>query len=100
MCRQLNGGRVTLEFCSNDKIGDIKKNIERKNGIPAALQYLVWSGRVLDDSYSLFWYGIKNEATLHLSNKLRGGGPKVHWRNQQFSSKDSRCADLSFSGLH
>ena len=75
-CRQLDGSSVTLEVCSDDKICDIKKKLEHKMGVPAGLQCLVWSGKVLDDSHSLFWYSIRKEATLHLHNQLRGGGPK------------------------
>ena len=59
-------------------ISDIKKRLKHKISVPAGLHYLVWSGKVLDDSHPLFWYGIKKGATLHLSTQLRGGGPKSH----------------------
>ena len=78
LCCQLDCSSVTLEVCAVDTIGDIKKRLEHKIGVPAGLHYLVWSGKDLDDSHSLFRYGIKKEATLHLRTQLRGGGPKSH----------------------
>ena len=80
LCCRLYCSSVTLEVCAVDTIGDIKKRLEHKIGVPAGLRYLVWSGKVLDDSHSLSWYGIKKEATLHLRTQLRGGGPKSHGR--------------------
>ena len=54
----------------------LKELMEGKDGIPVHYQCLVYQGRVLLDGMSLHELSIGNNATLHLTSGLFGGGKR------------------------
>lgn len=72
--KTLTGKTMTLDCSSMDKISDIKKMIEIKEGIADDQQRLIFAGSQLEDDRFLFQYDIFMESTLHMVLRLRGGG--------------------------
>lgn len=73
-CKTLNGNTITLESEPTDSIGNIKKQIQDKEGIPLDEQKLFFEGKQLDNNLTLQDYNITNDNLLSLTLFLRGGG--------------------------
>lgn len=54
-------------------VNDVQISIQEIEGIPIDQQRLIFTGRQLDDFRCLDFYGIKEDSTLHLVLRLRGG---------------------------
>ncbi|PWA65592.1 polyubiquitin [Artemisia annua] len=62
----IRGNTITLDVISRYTIGDVKSLIQDKEGIWLHEQTLVYQGRKLDNSRTLFSYLIQDETTLRL----------------------------------
>lgn len=78
--KTLTGGTVSLHPLSfGETIDVIRECFWRREGTTPDQQRLVFAGKQLEDGRTLADYGVKNECTLHLILRLRGGyAPPVH----------------------
>lgn len=58
--KTLTGKTLTLDVEVGDTIESIKQKIQDKEGIPVDQQILIFSGKELEDTYTLGDYGIEN----------------------------------------
>eukprot|EP00286_Rhodomonas_abbreviata_P026500 CAMPEP_0181307598 /NCGR_PEP_ID=MMETSP1101-20121128/10976_1 /TAXON_ID=46948 /ORGANISM="Rhodomonas abbreviata, Strain Caron Lab Isolate" /LENGTH=222 /DNA_ID=CAMNT_0023413847 /DNA_START=115 /DNA_END=779 /DNA_ORIENTATION=- len=71
--KTLTGKTIALQVDGSDSIEAVKTKIQEKEGVPAAEQRLVFSGKSLVDSHVVSDYAIAQASTLHLASRLRGG---------------------------
>lgn len=71
--RNTDGRTYTFQIQTNITVGDLKKKIEERLKVPASQQRLTYSDRELENHNSLKYYNIKNESTIFLLLRLRGG---------------------------
>ena len=68
------GRSVLLTVTAAHTVGEVKKMIQDKEGIPSELQRIVFAGKPLRDGHHLSDYNINREATLHVALPMKGGG--------------------------
>ncbi|WCJ21033.1 Ubiquitin family protein [Euphorbia peplus] len=61
---------ISVDVSQLDTIGEVKKKIEEKEGIPADDQRLVYAVDKLEDHRTLAEYKIKDKSTINLLLKL------------------------------
>ena len=71
--KSVTGKTITLEVSTEDTISVVKEKIRNKELIPSDLQRLIFACKELEDQHTLSDYHIKNDDTLHLTLRLRGG---------------------------
>ena len=82
------GRTITVVFSPERATRFMKKEIERKTGIPTDHQQLVAGGRVLMDNASLKEIGFSDGRTIELTAKLLGGVKNK--RNGKRKEKEGR----------
>lgn len=70
----VSGRSITMEVDPEDTVANVKAKIQEREGVPPEHQRLLHGGNQLDDDFTLDFYQIQNNATLHLVMRLRGGG--------------------------
>lgn len=66
------GKTLTLSVCSRSTVGEVKRNVQDREGIPPDQQSLLFNGRDMEDDRTLGDYNIPHQSTLHLRLKLSG----------------------------
>ena len=74
LTRTLSGKTLTLEVGRLDTVGQVKWNIQEKEGVPLDQQCLIFGGKQLEDNRTLHDYGLRKGSTIHQTLRLRGGG--------------------------
>ena len=73
----ITGETITVEVEPTGSLADVKRQVQAKEGVPAAQQRFVFAGRHLDDAgnshCTLADHGVLALSTLHLALRLRGG---------------------------
>ncbi|XP_072170933.1 uncharacterized protein [Diadema setosum] len=74
LVQTLNGKTITIDTCSKDTIGELKKKIQERTGDAPQQQALTHAGKPLDqDSATLQQYKIGQQSTIVMNARLRGG---------------------------
>lgn len=71
--KTLVGKTLTYDLQPHMTIGQIKERIAQTENIPPDQQRLIFSGKQLEDQHTLEHYEIKDQSSLHLILRLRGG---------------------------
>jgi len=69
--KTLTGKIIPLDVDFFDTFYDIKSKIYKKEGIPIDQQRLLYSGRQLENEFTLADYNVQKDSTLHLILRLR-----------------------------
>lgn len=71
--RTTEGKHICVRIWEQMRVLELKKEIQDKLGIPAALQILIFSGICLQEQHFLQHYKVEKDSTIILSHRLRGG---------------------------
>ena len=91
----LNGRTIALEVEDDILVLEVKQQIEDIEGIPLNQQRLVFSGKQMEDPRTLRHYNVRNNSTVSLLLRLRGGGKKLKAKkngcNCKTGCKNGKC---------
>ncbi|KAF7661965.1 hypothetical protein LDENG_00248640 [Lucifuga dentata] len=72
--RNEKGKTTTYDVSLGQTVGDFKKQVESREGVPARQQRLVHeSNEMQNDLHKLSDYNVREHSTIHLTFHLRGG---------------------------
>lgn len=71
--KTLNNKSITLKVKLENTVKDLKELIKEKEGHKVEEQRLNFNGKELDNSKTLFEYGVQSESTFHCVTRLKGG---------------------------
>ena len=72
--KTLTGRTISIEVSPKRSVEELKQIYAQVDGMPADQQRLVFAGQQLEDGRSLADYGIKDDSTVAIGLRLRGGG--------------------------
>jgi hypothetical protein len=72
--RTLEGSKFILHMKSSDLVWKLKEKIEDEEGISPDKQRIIFNGKQLESCKSLNYYKVESNSTLHVVQRLRGGG--------------------------
>ncbi|XP_072565124.1 polyubiquitin-like isoform X3 [Paramormyrops kingsleyae] len=67
------GKTHTYEITPGETVSEFKRKVFNKERVPVDQQRLIYKGRQMEDGKKLEDYGVKNESTIDLTLRLRGG---------------------------
>mmetsp|Transcript_46502 Transcript_46502/g.95107 ORF Transcript_46502/g.95107 Transcript_46502/m.95107 type:complete len:785 (+) Transcript_46502:51-2405(+) len=107
--KTLTGKTIPLDVSPHDTVADMKRMLNKREGIPVDHMRIIYAGKQVEDARSLGSYNIQKESTLHLVLRLRGGeAERAHdayttaWVNKksgQVSKENHHTPVLAFSGV-
>ena len=71
--RTLTAKRLIISIFPTDLVEQLKAAIQDTEGFPPDQQRLIFANTVMEDGHSLASYGVRNDDTVHLVLRLRGG---------------------------
>ncbi len=71
--KTMNGKSNAIDIEATDTVATLKSKVADKEGVPAEQQRLVYNGKQLEDEATLESYEIKEQTTVHLVMRLKGG---------------------------
>ncbi len=71
--KTLTGKEIEIDMEPTDKVERIKERVEEKEGIPPPQQWLIFSGKQMNEKTASD-YKVTGGLVLHLVLVLRGGG--------------------------
>lgn len=87
---RLISGKTMLQWVNQlDLVQNLKHALSIKLGIPSAAQRLLHNGKQLEDPFPICFYGIKTDASIILTLRLRGGAAGESSTAKAFSYKDA-----------
>ena len=93
--KSMSGKTIHVNVSKHDDVKALKAKITDKDGVPGDQQRLIFDGNQLEDRVRVFDYGIKDQCTIHLVLRLRGGGCPTYYIDD--SLLDS-AFDYDFTG--
>jgi hypothetical protein len=63
---------LTLKVCSEDRIEDVKRMVQKEDGIPPDEQQFTFLGKYIEEGMKLSDYDVSEGSTIYLMLRLRG----------------------------
>ena len=69
----LQGQKSTYDIKPHETVRNFKERVQRREGVPADQQRLIYQNRELTDGKTLSDYNVEALGTIHMTSRLRGG---------------------------